>query len=320
VRNLVLAASDLFGGFDTLPALGELVRFGSVTPERASWRSWSAHWIGCPDLANLAPGALAAHARHERAASRASPERWCWLLRPLHLIAAPSGVHLIPEGLLSLEPHEADRVQRDFNAAFADSGYELEALPVGGFLATGPASPLALATTDPARCIGARLESALPRGPGSPALRRLAAEVEMWLHEHAVNQVRAQHGRLPVSTLWWWGGGALSARDASRQTAEPVALFSADAALAGLAALAGVPHAGVPADLSALAASAAPRALLALECGSFEQFERRWVAPALEALRCGELDALTVLVSERAIHLTRRDRLKFWRRQRASGW
>jgi len=70
------------------------------------------------------------------------------------------------------------------------------------FSLAGPASADAHAP-EPARCVGMNMAAALPR---SPALRRLGAEIEIWLHEHPVNRARSERGELPVTGLWLWGG------------------------------------------------------------------------------------------------------------------
>ncbi len=62
---------------------------------------------------------------------------------------------------------------------------------------TGPIL-LALSAGDPT--------PGLARGAAGGTLRRLGAEIEMWLHEHPLNQQRRTgRGQLPVTTLWFWG-------------------------------------------------------------------------------------------------------------------
>src|SRR6202043_2016150 len=85
----------------------------------------------------------------------------------------------------------------DFHDVFQGSGFALVPLASGGFLLSGPAvsEPQAL---EPARCVGAAVEAGLPR---SPALRRLSAEIEIWLHEHAVDAGARGRGPRPVASL-----------------------------------------------------------------------------------------------------------------------
>lgn len=37
---------------------------------------------------------------------------------------------------------------------------------------------------------------------------KLLNEMQMFLHQHPVNQARQQRGLLPINSLWFWGGGA----------------------------------------------------------------------------------------------------------------
>ncbi|MDA0705326.1 MAG: hypothetical protein O2907_02790 [Proteobacteria bacterium] len=69
----------------------------------------------------------------------------------------------------------------------------------------------------------------LPVADETSRRHALRGEVEMALHEHAVNQRRELEGQLPVNSLWLWGGGFAPA-----QTAEPrPPLFADDALLRG---------------------------------------------------------------------------------------
>lgn len=38
---------------------------------------------------------------------------------------------------------------------------------------------------------------------------KLLNEIQMFMHQHPVNQERGRSGRLPVNSLWFWGGGSL---------------------------------------------------------------------------------------------------------------
>lgn len=69
----------------------------------------------------------------------------------------------------------------------------------------------------------------LPRGEQAASHHAVRGEVEMALHEHAVNQRREAEGLPPVNSLWLWGGGF-----APQQTAEPrPPLFADDPMLTG---------------------------------------------------------------------------------------
>jgi hypothetical protein len=69
----------------------------------------------------------------------------------------------------------------------------------------------------------------LPSGDNASMHRRLTSEIEMTLHDHAVNLERQREGLQPVNALWVWGGGY-----APEEQIEPhPPLFSDDPLLRG---------------------------------------------------------------------------------------
>ncbi len=69
----------------------------------------------------------------------------------------------------------------------------------------------------------------LPTGDGAATQRNVIGEIEMALHEHAINAERAAANLKPVNSLWLWGGGA--APEARPRQLPP--LFSNDPLLNG---------------------------------------------------------------------------------------
>src|SRR5262249_22835248 len=152
----------------------------------------------------------------------------------------------------------------------------------------------------------------LPRGPGAALLRRVGAEIEMWLHEHPLNEARRRAQRLPVSALWLWGGGApLEAMEPARALPSQVRSSARGCAddpyLLGLARLCGVhtlaPVSGfesLAAEHGVLARVDLPRlASGAISAQALEDFDRCWIAPAARALARGRLARLTLLTGRR---------------------
>ncbi|MGH8210760.1 MAG: hypothetical protein ACRETD_13065, partial [Steroidobacteraceae bacterium] len=82
----------------------------------------------------------------------------------------------------------------------------LKPMTSGEFLMQGP-STLSATTTEPARALVTDLGASFPKGSDAAVLKRLGAELEMWLHAHPINEARGQRGELPVSMLWLWGAG-----------------------------------------------------------------------------------------------------------------
>jgi len=345
VTELVIVAADLYLAgssaamlpmSSSLPGLARLLQFGRVEMLAHGWRCELARWLGRCDLAALSPAPIAATAVLHGASSRSPADAFVWFADPLHLVASLTSVHLMPQGLLRVDAAAQGHLVQAFDDTFGGAGYALTPTRAGRFLATGPALSGDIQTTDPARCLGASLEHALPRGGGAAALRRLAAEIEMWLHEHPVNAARAAARRAPISTLWLWGGGRLLAaqmQPSSADNAPPsVGFFSDDAYVEGLAHLLGAHCASPPRSLAALGALKPQRIVTTLELftaaqtgaldattplAALESFDREWLMPAVGALSRGSLTRCTLIANDRRVSFTRHDRWRLWRHSRS---
>jgi hypothetical protein len=349
VTELIIVATDLYLASGSasaaptqlsLPGLARLVRFGRIRQLPRDWRSELASSLGRSDLASLTPAAVAAIATPPTGRAHPPTNPFFWFADPIHVAASLTSVHLMPHGLLRLDEPTQAQLCGAFNAAFAEVGYELTATHAGRFLASGPALVGEIETTDPARCLGASLENALPRGSGAAALRRLGAEIEMWLHDHPLNMRRAAARRAPISTLWLWGGGvplAPLARQMARSTthngAPSASFFSDDAYVEGLVQLLGMHCAPPPPTLAGLTATSERRIVVTLELftageahsfdaatplAALEAFDRQWLEPALDELARGSLARCTLIANDRRVSFASRDRWRLWRHSRGA--
>ena len=243
----------------------------------------------------------------------------------MHLIAGMTSVHVDRRSILRLEASDQQTLAADFQRVFHDSGFHLRPLEAGDFLMLGPEMPL-VETQDPAPALGGSMGQ---HADSSKALRRLGAEIEMWLHDHAINDTRRRRGELPVTSLWLWGAGAIPASTSdSSSTAEGALAFGRDSYLQGLWAMRGANVAPLPQHLAdVFGYSQAQRAVLVIEIGVMLQsnpkwtffeavadIDRRFITPAVEALNRGQYQRLVVLANDYELTLRASDRLKFWRR------
>jgi hypothetical protein len=329
VRELVIVITDLYpaagavavqrSAAPALPGLAHATRFGERSQVTRGWRDWLVRRLDRAELAAVAPANIAAAA----AAAAGGDVRSQWIATPVYLQAGISQVHLDHRGVLRLRAAALARLAAGFARTFAGAGLELVPLPSGEFLLRAAAIP-AVETREPERCAGAEIGASLPRGAAAAALRRTAAEIEMWLH--------AQSSAAEVNALWLWGAqGAGLGPDAVRTGANPWRAFGADAYLDGLMALQGARCEPLPPGLgSLLQANAAADVVLALRVAEELQSEmpvsfteglarldERFIAPAVAALRSGSLARLTLIANDRALTLGRRSALRVWRRARA---
>jgi hypothetical protein len=236
-------------------------------------------------------------------------------------------VHLEHRGLLKLSWAELAALAADFRKVFQGSEFALEPLASGGFLLVGP-GVADTAGIEPARWVGKSLAAALPR---APALRRLGAEIEIWLHEHPVNRARSARAELPVTSLWMWGGGTLAAgaRAPAGAGAAPEHAYGSDPYLQGLWCARGGYVEVLPESIAALNAVAAHGSVLLIELAEHLAADRhaglgdalalldaRWLAPAAAQLARGAMHSLTVVANDRCLRLGRHAFLKRWRRAR----
>jgi hypothetical protein len=287
------------------PLLERLLARADPAERAADWRA-AAFRVIAPQALVVPAVATAASSGHASSASG----KWALLATPVHLEAGPRSLHLAADGMLELEPGEAEALAADFNRVFAGDAVRLvrarEALLLCQFDA-----PLEAATTDPEQLVGGDVFDSLPRGADAPRLRRLASEIEMWLFEHEVNARRRAHGRPAISSLWLWGGGALDAPLPAVEgwTAGSDPLFAAfpresryplkAPAAAGRHALPGVV---VIADFPGTPA--------------WQSAEQCFLAPALADLKSKRLRGIELSAGQRSFRLSARGLARFWRKPR----
>lgn len=335
MREIVIVITDLFlpaaeAGAATpaggAPGIERAGRFGARAALSAGWRAWLAQYVGRAELAQVALARIAAMALPAPAAARAADARSAaWIATPLHLMPGLSRVHLEPQGILRLREAELATLIAEFADAFGDASLALHPLPSGQLLLFTPEMPTCI-TTEPARAAREDLALALPQGPGSVTLRRLGAEIEMWLHALPLNAERARRGELPVTALWLWGSeGAVAG--ALSPPATTLSVFGSDPWLDGFSRLAGAAAAPLPVELPAdregaglevWAVALGAMASDADSAGSLAEALRRvdaqYVSPALSALRRGRARSVTLLANDTRFTLRRLSSLKRWRR------
>jgi hypothetical protein len=303
-------SADSQSGLPRLPVLEAWLAGAQVEQLPGGWRAWllAKH---APGLAQGALAPVAALALPMAAGSAAgalgAPAAHPWLATPVHFVAGLDTVRLHPAGLLALDAGEQLALAADFERVFAGSGWCLHAGSRRELLLEGPASE-GVQSGDPARWLGADPAAGLPSGPGAGPLRRLGAEVEMWLYEHAVNRARVARGLLPVSALWLWGGGAPLPVPAAALRGMP-RLHGADLLLDGLARSAGQARPTSPEGIAALPEGTGGEDQFVLlgggtspDLAALQALERDWLAPGWAQWRAGRWDGLTLVCGVRAFH------------------
>ena len=320
MRRLTLILSDLYLPEEAmagevpqtqqLPALEWLLRFASPPLRIRDWRRWLLQQLGS-DLAEHRIAAVSA-----AGTLSASGLESAWLATPVALEARLDHVRLAERGLLSLDAAERMSVCTEFNRVFGPQ-HSLSECGERAFLLGGVA-PLVASVADPARYLGAQIGPALA-GADASELRRLSAEIEMWLHGSALNRERERLGRRPISALWLWGGdraGAVS----NTQVDLAIEFYGGDPLMRGLARM----RRTAPRDPPPALVQAWPAPHLVAEFAamsgrapeSLSALDSNWFAAARDMLAADKLSSLEIVANDLCFTITPRARWRWWRRRR----
>ena len=326
MRRLTLILSDLYvpseaTGTSTppvaldLPNLDWLLRFASRAERIEDWRHWLAVEVGRSDLTRQSIAHVCArNVLDESLAATA------WLATPVHLEARIDHVRLVDRGLLRLGADEREAWRQEFARAFGPE-YALHDAGDHCFLLSGAAA-VRVTSVDPSRLIDADIGQAVP-GPSAGELRRLGAEIEMWLHGAPGNAAREQRRERRISALWLWGGGLQDAGAIATAGTGPGSLPRMFGGDPFLHAIAGPPVNSPPVSLGELASSEGHDVVeLAPMSGRKEEslsaLETNWFAPAREALRRGAIHSVDLVANDRRFRVAARSGWRWWRRR--SSW
>lgn len=252
-----------------------------------------------------------------------------WWLRadPVHLHPERDRLILTDSRLLDLTPDEASRLVGEIMELYKADGWLLKAARPGRWYLKPPRAPR-ITTTPLTEVVGRDIHPYLPRGADGRAWHTILNEMQILLHTSKVNEERERRGKLPVNSLWFWGGGRLP-------KLKPVAwsgLWSEEPLSLAFARLAQVPSHARPEDFEAWRRRAPPgEHLLVLDdlrqsleyndgggwSTAVTALEQRWIAPLFAAVREDAIErALLLTEGGHQYLLTRGHARRWWRRRR----
>lgn len=247
-----------------------------------------------------------------------------WLCAdPVHLQFAREHLLLTELDDSEIDQQDADALLAALNDTFADIGRFEAPAPRRWYLKL--AAPTEAALFPLTDVVGRPIAHFLPEGRDARMWQRTLNEVQIVLHNHALNQARESRGLRTINSLWFWGAGMLPERAA----APCPTVLAADPLSLGLARLAGLAPqpARTAADLagdSLVVLDALQRPALQLDLDGWRDalagLERDWFAP-LAALPGGKLHSLRITApGDRAgftLDVRAGQRWKFWRKPQA---
>jgi hypothetical protein len=310
-----------------LPAFSRMLRQGRPGPAASDWRA-GVFWHLSGGCASPAPVALAARALP----ALADGTPLC-MAAPVHVVAGISRVHLPPGGRLRLDALEEQAWCAAFNQEFGAHGVQLHiAAPGGGWLLQ--AAFAGGARDDGPDALAGEVLARQPARDGNERLlRRLSAEVEMWLAAHALNREREARRQPVLNAIWFWDGGSAGAVPPLPGVTQVATNIGGDAWLAGLARHAGATAPFVAARWNDIAdtwrrdpGAAAGHGLIVLvpesgiaDAGFWRMVEEQWLAPVAAEFPQHAGMKVLLQVGPRAWSLPHRSLLR-WIRPRPRAW
>jgi hypothetical protein len=243
----------------------------------------------------------------------APPGGWVAAADPVFLEARLNHVVLHGADEVELDDAEVANIFTHLQENMAENGDEAFS-SVGKFGYVHRRQPMEVALASPAVAQGDFPEDFLPAGEQAKAHNRLQSEVQMCLHDSAVNQRRACAGKAPITALWMWGGGI-----APVLPGMPLPpLYAHDPLCRGYWLAASAAVADWTGDLESCL-TRSPEGFVAVlppaAAGSAEQIDVH-LAFLRRMLRRGRLRAVTLLIGRGLqVNIGRWDALRLWRRE-----
>lgn len=299
-----------------------LARGRRTVTETAGLTTWLAQRFGYGVHDGTHHGAMAGTAALRLLGDGIDPGTDYWLCAdPVNLEVGMNSLAIADAAGLAIERVEADALVATLAAHFRDIEVQWHApAPIRWYI--GQRTTPAISTTPLEEARTLPFAAALPQGADGARWRSIVNEIQMLLHEHPVNLAREARGARTINAVWIAGG--------SRAPAAPLvapsgpATWFCDSPLArGFALAARQPVRAVPADFARWSTEpVTPISVALLDAGDLlEHLERAWFAPAVAALRAGQIGMVTLVTTTASATLTceitKRDLGYFWRRPRA---
>lgn len=166
-------------------------------------------------------------------------------------------------------------------------------------------------TVSPEAAVSQPLDEAMPKGRDAAQLRRLMTELQMLLHEHPVNLLRARRGLPDINAVWLWGEGSLT--QSERKTLP--AAFGDELYLRGIYRL-NDQKVAPAVDAAAALAHPVSRTVAVSDATDLDALETRWIAPLSRALSAGVIAHLELVLDRWRIAVSRSGCWRFWRKER----
>lgn len=292
------------------------LRFGSQLPSSTSGADDALRQ--CFEfLGTHIPTAALTHSLDAQATHVATDQQSTWVRAdPAYVMADGLTLRLAACGEMDLSINENVQLAQTLKPLFGDFGLVLDTQCRNRWYVKCSSETRLPEFSPPGDALGDDLARHLPRGYDSVRWRALLNEVQIALHQHAVNAQRVQRGLVPVNSVWFFGAGRLP--EWVRSTFSRV--YSAEGVVCALANIAGIASNALPESFATMASSQVDECLLDLREQFFSpDFERCWLAQIDTALAIRKVQSVHLLfASGERYRVTRWHRWRVWRRARES--
>ena len=138
-----------------------------------------------------------------------SPESGCYLLfQAVHLQADMHNAIVLPIGLSQKNVNEIDIIIKDLQGLFKVD-FDINIIADGLYLMKLNGIPAAEHYPHILSVLGKTANPYVEQTRENLPWYRLTNEIQMFMHQHAVNQQRLEQGLTTINSLWFWGAGPL---------------------------------------------------------------------------------------------------------------
>ncbi len=249
---------------------------------------------------------------------------------PVHLRPDRDGLILMDSFILGLSQHDALAIATEVNKVLSHYGWVLEVPYEDRWYIRMDKAP-ELTTTELPAMISKDIRHHLPQGKDAALFHNLLNEIQMQLFDCDVNQLRESKGELPVNSVWFWGLGSLP----EHVRWDWSVVYSDDAFVRGMAALAGTPCHAVPPDFDTVFANTHEQenVLVVLQhCQAPAQYqnmmlwhqalellENGWFKSIQEHLRWQKLHNVHIVTEGHRFSTSWLGKKRFWRKLQSPG-
>jgi hypothetical protein len=231
---------------------------------------------------------------------------------PAYIRPDINGARLLATGAaLSISQQDVDAFLPALRPLFGDTGFLLDAPHPTRWYLRLPREVRLPGFTSPEDALGEDVFDHTPDAPEARRWRSLLSEVQVVLHNHPHNEERAQAGRVPVNSLWFWGGGVVP----DSVVSDCLSVFSDDPVLHGLAVIGNVNCMPIS-EFPGLACLANDALIDLRAVRDPNQLLHQWLLPAQTLSRQGCIDF--DLADGRSFQLQASQRWRFWRKPRTT--